>query len=428
MCSYFLLFSHILSYYAVISFSLVRQTNGAATAPGFGGANLTLSDSEPTWNSVLTGGRSYCMSGNVEVTVTSTNFKIKYDQPRDQLAVTEFSVEMLQASSDLMQRLVDGPNPITGTWRIFSSLCLPADPVAAKNAKTVQILTHGDTLSSSYWDIAPGYSYIDAATAAGYATFSYDRIGVGRSEHPDPIQIAQAPLHLEILHALVTMLRNGDIQQRKFSNFVGVGHSAGSTVTQGVTTKYPKDFDAIILTGTSTVPTYVPLAMAAFNWQIAAEASPNFKGLPNGYFTQANSIGIQFAFFRYPNFDPKGKSFNVTVRWVFADAISVFEATVQDKQTTSIGELLTIGTIVAPSPAFTGPVDVVLGENDLVFCGGNCASPVDQSAAVQPLFYPNAAAGSRHYLAAGAGHSVNAHFSAKAAWAHQIDFLKLNGF
>ncbi|KAL8726651.1 MAG: hypothetical protein Q9181_005965 [Wetmoreana brouardii] len=284
-----------------------------------------------------TGRGSQCISGNIKVTATATNFNIKYGQPPDQLAVTEFSVEMLQVNSNLMKRVLDGPSPVSGNWIIYSSLCLPADPVAAKNVKTVQILTHGDTLSSSYWDIAPGYSYVDAATVAGHATFSFDRIGVGRSEHPDPIQIAQAPLHLEITHALVVMLRKGQIGQRKFSHFVGVGHSAGSTVIQ------------------------------------------------------------------------------------------VFEATVRDKDTNSIGELLTLGTIVAPSPAFTGPVDVVLGENDLIFCGGNCATPVDQAAAVQPLFYPNASAGSRHYLAAGAGHSINAHFSAKAAWAHQLDFLKLNG-
>lgn len=106
----------------------------------------------------------------------------------------------------------------------------------------------------------------------------------------------------------------------------------------------------------------------------------------------------------------------------------VFLTTVLDKQTTSVGELLTIGTIVAPSPAFTGPVDVVLGENDLIFCGGNCTSPTDQSAAVQPAFYPNAAAGSQHFLAPGAGHNINAHFSAKASWDHQTNFLKMNGF
>ncbi|KAL8787505.1 MAG: hypothetical protein Q9213_002163 [Squamulea squamosa] len=301
----FLRFSNFLSCCAAISYSLVQQTNGAATGPR---TNLTFQDSELTSNDVSTGGRSHCMSGNIKVTATSTNFEIQIYQPRDQLAVTELSVEMLQISSDLTQRLLGGPYPVTGTWRIWSQLCLPADPLAAKNVKTVQILTHGDTLSSSYWDIAPGYSYIDAATAAGYATFSYDRIGVGRSEHPDPIRITQAPLHLEITHALVAMLRKGEIQQRTFSNFVGVAHSAGSTVIQGVTTKYPKDFDAIILTGTSTVPTYVPLSLAAFDWQIAAEADLKFKGLPKGYLTQANSIGIQFAFFRYPNFDPRGRS------------------------------------------------------------------------------------------------------------------------
>ena len=105
----------------------------------------------------------------------------------------------------------------------------------------------------------------------------------------------------------------------------------------------------------------------------------------------------------------------------------VFEAMVLGKETNCIGELLTLGSFVAPSPNFTGPVDVVLGENDLVFCGGDCSSPTDQSAAVQPLFYPNAAAGSRHFLAPGAGHVINAHFSAKASWDHQFEFLKVNG-
>lgn len=276
-----------------------------AAAPA--GKNTTP-DSSFTVNSLSVGGGSRCITGNIMVTVTSPNLQIKYSQPTDQLAATEFIVEMLQANSDLARRVVGGPKPVFGTYSIYSSLCLPANPEAARNVKTVQFLTHGDTLSSSYWDIAPGYSYIDSVTAAGYAAFSYDRIGVGKSEHPDPIQIVQGPMQVEIAHALVTLLRNGRIGQYKFCNFVGVGHSAGSTVTQGVTTEYPKDFDAIILTGTSTVATYVPLSLAGFDLQIANQASEKFRGLPNGYLTQANAIGIQFGFFRYPNFDPKSKS------------------------------------------------------------------------------------------------------------------------
>lgn len=98
-----------------------------------------------------------------------------------------------------------------------------------------------------------------------------------------------------------------------------------------------------------------------------------------------------------------------------------------NKQTQTFGELLTLGTIVALSPQFKGPVDVVLGENDLVFCGGDCTKPVDQSALVAQAFYP-AASKSQHYLVPGAGHSIFAHYSASSAFNQMIQFLQTNGF
>lgn len=257
-----------------------------------------------TINHISAGGGSRCISGNVNLTVTAQHFRIEYAEPSNQLAATQFIVELLEVNSTLANRVVGTPRPITGRYSIYSSLCLPPDPEIASKVKTVQFLTHGDTLSSSYWDIAPGYSYVDAVTTAGQAAFFYDRIGVGKSDHPDPIQVVQGPLQVEILHALVELLRTNQIGQYKFSKFIGVGHSAGSTVTQGVTTKYPNDFDAVILTGISIIRTYVPLTIASSNFQIANQASRKFQYLSNGYLTQANAIGIQYAYFRYPNFSP----------------------------------------------------------------------------------------------------------------------------
>lgn len=256
-----------------------------------------------TLDHLSAGGRSHCVSGNINLTVTAQNFQINYSQPSNQLAATELIVEFLQVNSTLIQRVVGDPRPITGTYSIYSSLCVPADSEAARKVRTVQFLTHGDTTSRSYWDIAPGYSYVDAVTAAGYAAFFYDRIGVGESDHPDPIQVVQGPLQVEIAHALIELLRKNQIGRYKFVKFVGVGHSAGSAVTQGVTTKYPKDFDAIILTGTSAIATYIPLGLAGSGFQIANQASRKFQNLSNGYLVQPNALGIQFAFFRYPNFN-----------------------------------------------------------------------------------------------------------------------------
>ncbi|MCJ1238050.1 hypothetical protein MMC14_006038 [Varicellaria rhodocarpa] len=175
-------------------------------------------------------------------------------------------------------------------------------------------------------------------------------------------------------------------------------------------TKYPKDFDAVILSGTSIDFTYATTAVASFSFEIAnQDPSGRFAGIPNGYLTQATPQSIQYPFYRYPFFDTQ-----------------VFNYQVGNKSTNTFGELLTLGNIVAPSPLFTGPVDVVNGENDFVFCGGKCALPTDKTAAVIPFFYPAAAKGSQSYSVPNTGHSINAHTAAPKAFDQMLGFLKTN--
>ena len=371
-------------------------------------------------------GNTKCFTQIFKVSVATNNFKINMDGPANQTVATETFVELLQNNSNLFTRVNGGQRTIKDTYSIYGKLCYPSNPATARNVRTVQFLTHGDTLDSTYWEIAPGYSYIDAAVAAGYATFSYDRIGVGKSQHPDPLQVVQGPLQVEIAHALVTLIRNGQVGSYSFKNIIGVGHSAGSTVTQGVSTKYPKDFDAIILTGTSISVGFVNLGVASFDLAIAnTDPSGKFAGLPNGYLVQPLSQSIQFPYFRFPNFDPKSKSPLYLI--VTTNSFQVLAIEVGNKQTQTFGELLTLGSIVAPSTQYTGPVDIVLGENDLVFCGGDCTQPQDQSALVAPVFYP-AASSSQHYIVPGAGHSIFAHYSASKAFNQMLSFLHTNGF
>ncbi|KAK7699567.1 hypothetical protein SLS64_011520 [Diaporthe eres] len=346
------------------------------------------------------------------VSINTTGTNILYTAPQDQVRVTESFVELKQVDSTFAINAVSGgPSVISGSYSIFCRLCLPSDPAKARKAKTVQLLTHGATLDHTYWDIAPGYSYVDAATAAGYATLSYDQLGVGISDHPDPIQVVQAASQVAVTHELVGLLRAGKLGGFHFDKVVGVGHSAGSTLTQAITTKFPKYFDAVILSGTSTSAASVALSMAAFNFVNAnTDPSPKLRDLPAGYLTQQSAVGIQFAFYRHPNFDQ-----------------NAFEQQVANKQTNTLGILLTLGGIIAPSAQFTGPVDVVNGENDLVFCGGNCFYPMDQNKAVLDVFYPAASSGSQTYIAAGAGHSIAAHKSGPDSFAHMIGFLQANG-
>lgn len=359
-----------------------------------------------------TGGDSTCVSGNIKVSINATGTNIPYTVPQDQMSLTESFVEMNQVDSTFaLDATSGGPSVISGSYDIFSKLCLPKDPKKANKVKTVQLLTHGATLDHTYWDISPGYSYVDVATAAGYATLSYDQLGVGNSDHPDPIQVVQAASQVAVTHRLVELLRTAKVGGLDFDKVVGVGHSAGSTLTQAITTNYPNDFDAAILTGTSTSASSVSLSMAAFNFVNAnTDPSPKLKDLPAGYLTQQSAAGIQFAFYRYPNFDQ-----------------NAFEQQVANKQTNTLGILLTLGGIIAPSTHFTGPVDVVNGENDLVFCGGNCLYPTDQNKAVLAVFYPTASSGSQAYISAGAGHSIAAHKSGPDSFAHMISFLQANG-
>ena len=132
-----------------------------------------------------TGGKASCISGLVKVTVTATNTKLLYSGPADQLAATQTIVELLKVNPTIYNTTNGGDRIVHGVYKIFSKLCFPTDPCLAKNLQTVQFLIHGATLGIGYWDIAPGYSYVDVAAQAGYATFSYDQLGVGKSEHPD---------------------------------------------------------------------------------------------------------------------------------------------------------------------------------------------------------------------------------------------------
>ena len=95
-----------------------------------------------------------------------------------------------------MQRAQGGNRLVEGKYGIGGNLCVPKDTAKLTAVQTIEILTHGVGLEKSYWDIAPGY-----------ATFAYDRLGVGQSDHPDPIQVVQAFIEVEIIHGLAQLFR-----------------------------------------------------------------------------------------------------------------------------------------------------------------------------------------------------------------------------
>jgi Alpha/beta hydrolase family len=269
----------------------------------------------PSWEgfsnpskSYSVGGKAVCITGDVPVTVTATNQKLLYSNPANQSAVTETFVEYLEPNSTLGASVDGGMNIISGTYSINAKICYPIGWKATRSAKSIQFLIHGIAFDKSYWDVAPGYGYIDSAALEGYPTFSYDRLGTGASDHPDPIQVVQSFIQVEIAHSLASSLRSGKFSGVNFDHIIGIGHSYGSIQLLSVAGKYPTTFDALALTGFSYFYGGIPYVFADFDSAIARENQPSrFKDLPNGYLVSSNSISNQFGFFRFPNYDPDCK-------------------------------------------------------------------------------------------------------------------------
>ena len=268
-------------------------------------ALATVTDIINPQNQSSAGGGAQCIVGFVKVNVQASNTKLNLDNPTSQAELTDTLLNIVKPGGTFTKDVVSGLKNVSGTCKIYSKLCLPRK-ANLSSLDTVQFLTHGGSLTSSYWDIAPGNSYVDAAANAGYATFSYDRLGSGRSDRPDPIQVVQGSLQVEIMHQLVQALRDGVIGGHSFKTVVGVAHSLGSPLTVGQTRRYPKDFDALVLTGTSVSTTAIAVSLAAPAY-IPANTDPRFANLPAGYILQVGPQAIQFLFFKYPYYDQESK-------------------------------------------------------------------------------------------------------------------------
>lgn len=375
------------------------------------------------------GNAAKCVTAIVPIPISATGVNLLFSGPANQSVATELIQQLYQQDSTIAAETNGGQSLIQGTFGIEATLCYPADSITNGKVDTVQILTHGVGLDKSYWDIALGYSYVNAAASAGYATLAYNRLGVGDSDHPDPINVVQSFTDVEILHELTQLLRKGTLGSGPFKNIVSVGHSYGSIVGVGQTAKYPTDVDAVVLTGFVNQLTYLPQTILANNPAIANINDPARWGdLPNGYLVHDTSISVQLPFFRFPYFDPDSESFGPN----YSDEDSlkrlVYAKQYAAKQTYTFGQQFTLPAIYSPAGAFKGPVDVVVGQYDFPFCLAACDKPTDQAAATIPALYPAAAVGSQHFIVPNSGHCINTHYAAPAEFSQINAFLKDNGF
>jgi len=247
---------------------------------------------------------------------------------------------------------------------MWGQLCYrgPVEP------KTVQLVVPGATYNHIYWDFPYGhgyYSYVDAATAAGYATFNVDRIGTGSSSHPPSADVT-VTANAVALHDAITDLRAGTVDGHRFQHVIWVSHSLGSLVGWYEISRY-HDVDAAILTG--ALHAVSPDLGAAIGGDVYPAADdPAFadSGLDPGYLTTVP--GSRESLFYYP------ATANPAV-------VALDEAT---KDTGTVAELgifsaITLPPDQAPSQQITVPVLLVDGQQDAIFCQEvtqyNCAGP-----------------------------------------------------
>ena len=290
------------------------------------------------------------------------------------------------------------------TYSILAQYCIPRQGAISS---TLQILTHGIGFNSSYWDFYASfntsdsqYSYIAAATAAGYATLSYNRLGISGSTLPDPYSEVQTPAELAVLAQLTILARAGKIQGQITApaKVVHVAHSMGSILTNALAATYPELSDGVVLTGYLQNFQYQGLFIANTGFTIASQNEPDLfpaSRYGTGYITWPSKWSNQFSFFAYPKFDNA----------VLDDA----EAT---KQPFPIGELLTFALLGdLQAPRFTNPVLYVNGEKDSIFCSSNCTGLVGPDSEAYKAF--NGTSDIESIIVQGFGHGLNLHLGAR---------------
>jgi len=364
-----------------------------------------------------------CHNITIPISLDSRNGVFDIPPLSDQIAVTHFVQNYTRNGHNFSSEALTGYKTETGTYHISATVCVPNKPNA--NSTAFQFLTHGIGFDKSYWDLPFNnfnYSYTHVAVDTyGYNTIAIDRLGIGASSKPDPLSVVQAPAELYAIYQVTKLLRSGSlpgVSIVKPSKVVHIGHSFGSILSYELAFTYPNITDGLILQGFSIDASFVASTFAAFDVQSASINQPSRFGdvtatnLPAGYLTWSNKGANQFSFLAPPYFDP-----------------AILDYAESTKQPFTAGEVLTLAALPGPATKFTGPVLVLTGDEDAIFCGGDCmvggagGSIPSQAAAI----FPNSRRYETH-IQLNTGHAVNVHYNSSGAYRVMNDFLRRQGF
>lgn len=292
-----------------------------------------------------------------------------------------------------------------GQRRIVGDLCYEGD----LSGKTLQVLLSGGGYGSVYYDFPfepKKYSYVLAATSAGYATFNLDRIGIGRSSKPFGTRVT-VDSNAYVVHQVIEAFRTGTIPGWRPGKIVTVGHSMGSVMAIAHAVDYPGDADGVILTGIlhNTNPEYTEQVRDSSR---LALFDRRFFGRVPGFTYFTSGPGMRERMFYSPaQSDP--------------EAIAIDEAT---RETLTLGEIISVAQFDRErTREIDVPVLMLNGGDDFTSCGGNveCDDEAVVAAFEAPFF--SDAAELEVYLIGGTGHVLNLHRTAPQTYQIMIDWI-----
>ncbi|KAK3317949.1 Alpha/Beta hydrolase protein, partial [Apodospora peruviana] len=295
---------------------------------------------------------------------------------------------------------------VGGAFKVEAIYCSPISS-GHRDRQTLEILVHGATYNKKMWSgLGVGYDYNwqAHATSCGYHTLAIDRLSHSDDrDHPDPINVVQGSLHVEVVHKIIDIIRNdGGPLSRDFQNIVYVGHSFGTAIGVALAARYPNEVNAIIATGFSLTSNGTAMN-SAVRLVPAAQVNRRFARLPLGYLCTEDEAGREEIF--YSGF--------------YDDSIVRHDYRRQD--TATVGELCYFG-YAGPAVRFVGPVLAVTGENDQIFCEDETQSCEEKLMAMLDVLFPSSPELS-YYVPPNTGHSLMFHYSAPETMAVVHNFL-----
>jgi pimeloyl-ACP methyl ester carboxylesterase len=233
------------------------------------------------------------------------------------------------------------------TYDLVGELCWTGE----LQNKTLQVLVSGAGYGAIYWDfpyLPDTYSYARSALRAGDAVFNFDRLGMGRSDHPFGLSL-DVDTQAYVLHETLNTLTS----DHDFNAVVMLGHSFGSTISLAHALAYPDQSAGIVLTGFihNFNPAFAQamgqgVSFAAFSGPLAGDIVD-----PTYLMSKPNSRGD--VFYTPDQVDP-----------------GVIATDNDTRETTAMGELFSMSRYFKDqSKELTVPVMVLIGEDDFVVCG-----------------------------------------------------------